>query len=42
MKALWSALFFEEPKLVEAARVKSIDFLGGTVTLQENLTPEEK
>ena len=34
--------FFEEPKLVEAARVKSIDFLGGTVTLQENLTTEEK
>jgi len=34
--------FFEEPKLVEAARVKSIDFLGGTVTLQENLTTKEK
>lgn len=34
--------FFEEPKLVQAARVKSIDFLGGTVTLQENHTPEEK
>ena len=33
---------FEEPKLVQAARVKSIDFLGGTVTLQENNTPEEK
>jgi predicted RNA-binding protein len=25
--------FFEEPKLVRSARVKSIDFLGGTVTL---------
>lgn len=34
--------FFEEPKLVEAARVKSIDFLGGTVTLQENHSPEKK
>lgn len=34
--------FFEEPKLVEAARVKSIDFLGGKVTLQENRTPEKK
>ena len=33
---------FEEPKLVEAARVKSIDFAGGTVILQENHTPEEK
>jgi len=25
--------FFEEPKLVKAAWVKNIDFLGGTVTL---------
>ena len=25
--------FFEEPKLVKGARVKSIDFLGGAVTL---------
>jgi len=25
--------FFEEPKLVKSAWVKSIDFLGGTVTL---------
>jgi predicted RNA-binding protein len=25
--------FFEEPKLVKSALVKSIDFLGGTVTL---------
>ena len=25
--------FFEDPKLVKSARVKSIDFLGGTVTL---------
>jgi len=25
--------YFEEPKLVKSARVKSIDFLGGTVTL---------
>jgi predicted RNA-binding protein len=25
--------FFEEPKLVKSARVKNIDFLGGTVTL---------
>ena len=33
---------FEEPKLVEAARVKFIDFSGGTVTLQENLNPAEK
>ncbi len=33
---------FEEPKLVEAARVKSIDFAGGTVILQENHTSEEK
>ena len=24
---------FEEPKLVKSARVKNIDFLGGTVTL---------
>ena len=33
---------FEEPKLVQAARVKTIDFVGGTVTLQENHTPKEK
>jgi predicted RNA-binding protein len=25
--------FFEEPKLVKSASIKSIDFLGGTVTL---------
>ena len=25
--------FFEDPKLVKSARVKNIDFLGGTVTL---------
>ena len=31
--------FFEEPKLVRKARVKSIDFLGGTVTL-DNRVPE--
>ena len=31
--------FFEEPKLVRKARVKSIDFLGGTVTL-DNKVPE--
>jgi predicted RNA-binding protein len=31
--------FFEEPKLVESAWVKSIDFLGGTVTL-DNKTPD--
>ena len=33
---------FEEPKLVEAAQVKFIDFVGGTVTLQENINPSEK
>ena len=27
--------FFEEPKLVKSAWVKSIDFLGGTVTLDD-------
>jgi predicted RNA-binding protein len=32
---------FEEPKLVHAARIKSIDFQGGTVTLQENLNPQK-
>ncbi len=35
---LVSALF-EEPKLVKSARVKNIDFLGGTVTL-DNKTPD--
>ncbi|MDX1777093.1 MAG: CooT family nickel-binding protein [Desulfobulbales bacterium] len=25
--------FFEDPKLVKSARVRDIDFLGGTVTL---------
>ncbi|MBW2522514.1 MAG: CooT family nickel-binding protein [Deltaproteobacteria bacterium] len=29
--------FFEEPKLVRKARVKSIDFLGGTVTLDNRV-----
>ena len=41
-KGVVVSAFFEEPKLVEMARVKSIDFLGGTVTLQENFTHEEK
>jgi predicted RNA-binding protein len=27
--------FFEDPKLVKSAWVKSIDFLGGTVTLDK-------
>jgi predicted RNA-binding protein len=35
---LVSALF-EEPKLVKSARVKNIDFLGGTVTL-DNKAPD--
>lgn len=26
--------FFEEPKLVKSARVKNVDVLGGTVTLE--------
>jgi predicted RNA-binding protein len=30
--------FFEEPKLVKSARVKSIDFLGGTVTLDNEVS----
>ena len=29
--------FFEEPKLVKSARIKNIDFLGGTVTLDKDL-----
>lgn len=29
--------FFEEPRLVREARVKSIDFLGGTVTLDKRI-----
>jgi predicted RNA-binding protein len=32
-KGVVVSTLFEEPKLVEAARVKSIDFVGGTVTL---------
>ena len=28
---------FEEPKLVESAWVKSIDFMGGTVTLDNKI-----
>ena len=30
--------FFEDPKLVKSARVKSIDFLGGTVTLDNEVS----
>jgi len=30
--------FFEDPKLVKSARVKDIDFLGGTVTLDNKST----
>ncbi len=30
--------FFEDPKLVRSARVKSIDFLGGTVTLDNEVS----
>ena len=29
--------FFEEPKLVRGARVKRIDFVGGTVTLDNRV-----
>ena len=30
--------FFEEPKLVRSAWVKNIDFLGGTVTLDQKVS----
>jgi len=33
--------FFEDPKLVKSARVKSIDFLGGTVTLDNNASDHD-
>ena len=29
--------FFEEPKLIKSAWVKNIDFLGGTVTLDNKI-----
>jgi predicted RNA-binding protein len=32
-KGVLVSTLFEEPKLVKSARVKNIDFLGGTVTL---------
>lgn len=33
--------FFEDPKLVKSARVKSIDFLGGTVTLDNEVSDHD-
>ena len=33
--------FFEAPKLVKSARVKSIDFLGGTVTLYNEVSDHD-
>ena len=33
--------FFEDPKLVKSARVKNIDFLGGTVTLDNNVSDHD-
>jgi predicted RNA-binding protein len=33
--------FFEEPKLVKSARVKNIDFLGGTVTLDSKVAEHD-
>jgi len=33
--------FFEDPKLVKSARVKSIDFLGGTVTLDNKASDHD-
>ncbi len=33
--------FFEDPKLLKSARVKSIDFLGGTVTLDQEVSDHD-
>jgi predicted RNA-binding protein len=33
--------FFEDPKLVKSAKVKSIDFLGGTVTLDKEVSDHD-
>jgi predicted RNA-binding protein len=33
--------FFEDPKLVKSARVKSIDFLGGMVTLDNKASDHD-
>ncbi|KPK32201.1 MAG: hypothetical protein AMK70_11065 [Nitrospira bacterium SG8_35_1] len=33
--------FFEDPKLVKSARVKNIDFLGGTVTLDNKASDHD-
>ena len=32
---------FEEPKLVKSARVKNIDFLGGTITLDNKTSDHD-
>ena len=41
LEGILVSTFFEEPKLVKSAWIKNIDFLGGTVTLDNKARDHE-